>query len=101
MRRRYNGRVTRLMRIKGILWTWAEVIAVGIWGPALLSFAITCLILGEIPARKGKTIAKAVDNPVLFYLLAFAFIAAATKLSFTSIGTAWSIYKNSKIERGY
>ncbi len=88
------------MRITDSLRRWALIIGLGIWGPALLGVAITCLIMGEIPGKKGVTIAKASHNPVLFYLLAFAFIVAAIKLSCTTIGAAWEIYKISKHERG-
>lgn len=64
--------------MKDKLQTWSLIIGLSMLGPAFLGLAITCLFVGEIPGKRGPLV-RADDSPIIFYIAAFAFIAATVK----------------------
>lgn len=81
--------------MKDKLQTWCIIIGVGLSGPIFLGLAITCLFIGEIPGRRGPLV-RAVDNPVIFYAAAIAFVIIAAKFTQLTCYSAHFFYSQAK-----
>lgn|GEM_PF-2827714 len=84
--------------MKARLQTWCLIIGMVMLGPIMFGFAITCLIVGEIPGRWGPLV-KAVDHPIFFYIAVIAFIVVTAKFAQVTLIAARFFYRQAKQRR--
>lgn len=71
--------------------TWAAVIGITAFGPALLALSIGCLITGELPTRYSAITAS--ESPLLFYPIALALVGCTAVAAFYSLMFAIGYYR--------